>query len=149
LECITIQLEKYYGKRTVYFQDVDSELLDTFQTHLLDTVAQNTANSYMCTFRQFFNKLVTKGILKTSPFSTFKVVSEADVEKTTLTMEEVRALAEHTPKRRNPQIKEAFLFSCFTGLRLSDVKKLTYDEIVGNEIAFRPAKTIKKLFGCH
>lgn len=99
----------------------------------------------MCTFRQFFNKLVTKGILKTSPFSTFKVVSEADVEKTTLTMEEVRALAEYIPKRGNPQIKEAFLFSCFTGLRLSDVKKFTYDEIVGDEIVFRPAKTSKKI----
>jgi Site-specific recombinase XerD len=145
LECVTIQLEKYYGKRTVYFQDVDNELLDTFQTHLLNTVSQNTANSYMCTFRQFFNKLVTKGILKTSPFSTFKVVSEADVEKTTLTMEEVRALAEYIPKRGNPQIKEAFLFSCFTGLRLSDVKKFTYDEIIGDEIVFRPAKTSKKI----
>jgi len=31
LECVTIQLEKYYGKRTVYFQDVDNESLNTVQ----------------------------------------------------------------------------------------------------------------------
>ena len=67
-------------------------------------MTQNAANSYMCAFRQYFNKLVTKGILKVSPFWTFKVVKEA--EKTTLTMEGVRALAGYTPKYIQAMITE-------------------------------------------
>lgn len=78
LECVAIQLEKYTDGEKIYFQDVDEEFLSVFQDCLLVVVSQNTASSYMNTFRQYFNKLVVKGIVQTSPFPNFKVVGLAE-----------------------------------------------------------------------
>jgi integrase len=145
LECLTIHLEKYANEEQIYFQDIDADFLSMFQEFLLNVVSQNTANSYMTTFRQYFNKLIVRGIVKESPFPNFKIVGLAENEITTLTIEEVRTLASCIPKKGNSQIRQAFLFSCFTGLRFSDVKKLNYDEIQDDHIVFRPAKTTRKI----
>lgn len=145
LECLTVHLNKYLTNKNVVFNDVDEVLLQRFQSYLLKQVSQNTACAYMSVFRQYFNKLKAKGIVHKSPFETFKIVEEEYLERTTLTIEEVRALAKCTPASGNPQIRQAFLFACFTGLRFSDIKKLSYDEISGEEIVFRPAKTPRKI----
>lgn len=145
LECLIIHLGKYCPKRTILFQEVDEDLLAHFQTYLQSQVSRNTTNAYMSVFRQHFNKLVVKGIIIVSPFGNFKIIEEEDSERTTLTIEEVRMLANYIPKRGNSQIRQAFLFSCFTGLRFSDVKKLVYEEIRDGELTFRPAKTSKKI----
>jgi integrase/recombinase XerD len=34
---------------------------------------------------------------------------------------------------RNPEVKKAFLFSSFTGLRFSDIKNRTYQNVVRNK----------------
>ena len=145
LDCVTRQLEKYADGAKIYFQDIDEDFLDQFQNYLLRVVSQNTASAYMTTFRQYFNKLVVKGIVKESPFPGFKIVGTSENEVTTLTIEEVRTLSSCIPKKGNNQIRQAFLFSCFTGLRFSDVKKLTFDEIQEDHLIFRPAKTTKKI----
>jgi len=145
LECLIIHLHKYFKNKNVVFNDVDEDLLNSFQNYLLSQVSRNTTYAYMTVFRQHFNKLVVKGIVTISPFGNFKIIEEEDSERTTLTIEEVRTLANYIPKKGNHQIRQAFLFSCFTGLRYSDVKKLNYDEIDNDQITFRPAKTIKKI----
>jgi len=145
LECLNIHLHKHIVNNNTVFNDVDEDFLNKFQNYLLLNVSRNTTNAYMSVFRQYFNKLITKGIISISPFSNFKIIEEEDSERTTLTIEEVRTLANFVPKRGNSQVRDAFLFSCFTGLRYSDVKKLNYDEITNNQITFRPAKTIKKI----
>lgn len=145
LECLTIHLHKYFKKQNVVFNDVDEALLNSFQNYLLTQVSRNTTSAYMGVFRQYFNKLAIKGTIQTSPFGNFRIIEEEDSERTTLTIEEVRLLANYVPKRGNSQIRQAFLFSCFTGLRYSDVKKLNYEEIANDQITFRPAKTTKKI----
>ncbi len=43
--------------------------------------------------------------------------------------------------KRNQEVKDAFLFSCFTGLRYSDVVNLTWDNISNDKIEFKQRKT--------
>lgn len=146
LECLTIHLHKFLADRKhIVFNDVDEVLLQSFQNFLMKKVSQNTASAYMSIFRQYFNKLKIKGIVQKFPFETFKIIEEEYLERTTLTIEEVRALSKCIPANGNPMVRQAFLFACFTGLRFSDIKKLSYDEISGGEIIFRPAKTPRKI----
>lgn len=145
LECLNIHLNRYLGKKKVVFNDVDEDFLERLQCYFLTKVSSNTTHAYMSVFRQQFNKLVVKGMIQVSPFNTFKIVPEGDTEKTTLDIEEVRILAGYTPKRGNHQVRQAFLFACFTGLRFSDIKKLSYDEIIDRQLIFRPAKTSRKI----
>jgi integrase len=57
-----------------------------------------------------------------------------------LTMEEITKL-NNTPFEGNQQVKTAFLFGCFCGLRISDMKKLTWSEIHDEKIQYRQKKT--------
>lgn len=74
----------------------------------------------------------------------------AETERNFLTKEELEAVAKaECPK---PIIKTAFLFGCLTGLRHSDIEKLTWSEIqhsseMGYFIRFRMKKT--KAFETH
>ena len=51
----------------------------------------------------------------------------AEVKRDYLTLEEIKALAA-TPCKY-PCLKRSFLFSCLTGLRKSDIEKLTWGEV--------------------
>lgn len=146
LECMNIHLHRFVKDKRLTFRDVTVEFLEKFQNYLLlSKLSKNTANAYLSVFRQQFNKLLTKGIIKNSPFEEFKPVEEEYLERTTLTIEEVRILSKTHPKRGNSQIRYAFLFSCFTGLRYGDVKNFTYEEIKDGYLVFRPRKTSKKI----
>jgi integrase len=41
----------------------------------------------------------------------------------------------------NNEVKDAFIFSCFTGLRYSDILNLKWQNIINNKIEFRQQKT--------
>ncbi len=43
----------------------------------------------------------------------------------------------------NKNILDRFLFSCFTGLRFSDIQNLTTENIIGDFVAFKSEKTGK------
>lgn len=145
LECMNIHLHKFVEDKLMTFNEVNVNFLEQFQDYLLAKVSRNTTNAYMGVFRQYFNKLITKGIIKVSPFADFKPIEEEYQERTTLTIDEVRKLSKTIPKRGNSQIRQAFLFSCFTGLRFSDVRKISSDDIVDGFLVFRPEKTKKKI----
>lgn len=53
-------------------------------------------------------------------------------EREFLTIEEVRTLME-TPCT-NEQVKKAFLLSCFVGLRLGDVRELTWAKVMNTKV---------------
>ena len=75
-------------------------------------------------------------------------IRQQDTFRRAYTLEELQQLVA-TPCNIHPQIKQAYLFSCFTGLRWSDVNPLRWDEVIvkeieGNEewfIYFEQAKT--------
>lgn len=61
-----------------------------------------------------------------------------------LTLDEVKAIID-TPYRVKNHVKEAFLFCCFSGLRFSDIYKLTWGEIkIGQDGDARLETRIKK-----
>lgn len=89
----------------------------------------NTAIKYISNFRKIVNKCLRNGWLAKDPFLSFKM-TKREVERTALTKEELQTMAskEFVAERLN-NVRDIFLFCCFTGLAYIDVKKLKCTEI--------------------
>ncbi len=95
---------------------------DTFQR-----LSQNSKVSYFNKLRACINQAYDERIIPINPLRGIEGFKAEEVKRDYLTLEEVRLLAA-TPCRY-PMLKRAFLFSCLTGLRKSDIQKLTWGEI--------------------
>lgn len=94
------------------------------------TISDTTINYYQVILSGALSKAVKEGIIKVNPFKqldTREKVQPKNKEIEYLTTEELKKLI--ATDCGNPDLKVAFLFSCFTGLRKSDIKVLTYNDI--------------------
>ena len=100
---------------------------DVFTSGLL---SENTKYGYIKTLNVALNKAVREDILTHNPLKLLPGQERPKRQldnREYLTIEEVKQLVK-TPCRK-PIIKNAFLFSCFSGLRFGDVKNLTWGQI--------------------
>lgn len=104
---------------TKFFQEFADYLLN-------DLKSQNSAWTYFAKLKAILNNAVRERIIIHSPARDVRIKWK-EVEKTYLTIKELELLAQ--TKCHYDLIKFAFLFSCFTGLRLSDIKKLQWKDI--------------------
>lgn len=122
----------------ISISSIDKKWLLDFQNFLLKKLSNNSARHYWMYINKVLNRAVNDGIILKNPCAGLESIKGTEVEKSFLTFEEVQKLAD-TPC--NPETKRAFLFSCFTGLRISDVRQLRYSDIENDRIKFRQQKT--------
>ena len=84
------------------------------------------------------NQAVKEEIIARNPALKVRIERE-ETQREFLTEEELQRLID-TPFK-DERLGNAFLFSCFTGLRYSDVKALTFDRINEGYLYFRQQKT--------
>lgn len=144
-------IKDYAGTRTT-FAEVDTLWIEGFREFLLQEaktqfgqpLARNTAISYFNKVKAAIRQAHIDGILRENPAARVKGIKEAEVKREYLTLEELQKLAS-TPCK-SPLLKQVFLFSCLTGLRWSDIEKLTWSEVqhseaMGHYLSFRQKKT--------
>lgn len=89
----------------------------------------NTTAKFMQSFRMIVLMARNNGWLIGDPFANYKIKIEK-VDRGYLTKEEIQRMAEKEfPCKRLEQVRDIFLFSCFTGLAYIDAKALTEDDI--------------------
>lgn len=89
----------------------------------------NTAIKYISNFRKIVNRCIRSGWLTRDPFLGFKM-TKREVERIALSQTEIQAIADKVfPSDRLSQVRDIFLFCCFTGLAYADIKKLKRSEI--------------------
>lgn len=98
-----------------------------FQSHIFEPLSQNTKVSYFNKLRACINQAFEERIISHNPLRGIQGFKVEDVQRDYLTFEEVKMLVA-TPCP-SPILKRAFLFSCLTGLRKSDIERLTWDEV--------------------
>jgi integrase len=144
-------LRKYCPK-DITFDKVDSNWVQGFKDYL-DKDARTSSNKHLSQNSKYsyFNKLraalkqaVKDGIMKYNPSEQVSAFKQGEPEREFLTLEEVKKLVK--TECESEQLKTAFIFSCLTGLRWSDINKLIWSEVQhsnenGYYIRFRQKKT--------
>lgn len=125
------------GKNTT-LAEIDRQWLTDFMLFLMNDyvtykntrLTYGTVDNYLRCLKAALTLAVDEGILQSNPmigFDRSHLKGSAKVREY-LTVEEVKKLID-TPCNR-PEVKHAFLFSCFCGLRISDVKALKWENVV-------------------
>lgn len=93
-------------------------------------ISARTADTYCQTFRTMLNEAVREGLIDKNPWNkleTIEKIKKPESKREYLTIDEIRRMiATDCP---NGLVKRAYLFSCFTGLRISDVKNLKWGDV--------------------
>ena len=108
-------------------------------------LSKNSKLSYFNKLRACLNQAVEERIIQTNPILGVERFKEAEGTRMYLTIEEVKTLAQ--TECEYPNIKRAFLFSCLTGLRRSDVLRLKWGDIHKQDGYTRIIFTQKKTGG--
>ena len=131
-------IEGYDGGKDATLADIDHQWLTDFMIYLMNDyvtykktkLTNGTVDNYLRCLKAAFNVAVEEGIMPTNPMLALdrSHLKGTTYEREFLSVEEVKKLID-TPCRR-PDIKGAFLFSCFCGLRISDVRSLQWEHVV-------------------
>ncbi|MDD3051561.1 MAG: site-specific integrase [Candidatus Cloacimonetes bacterium] len=98
----------------------------------------NSISVYFSKLKASINQAVKENIIQSNPANGIQIKKNQS-EREFLTLDELRIIKEADCP--NIEIKKAFLFSCFTGLRLSDIRALTFDQVQGEYLSFIQEKT--------
>ena len=126
------------GKSDLLLSEVDRDFCRGFVAFLRTckihkgkkTMSNTTARLLMSRIAAAMNKAVVEGLIPSNPFKALESKEKPKIaasRREFLTVEELKILI-NTPCRCDT-VKRAFLFSCFTGLRYSDMKSLLWSEI--------------------
>ncbi len=121
-----------YKVSDVSLKSINHKFITDFEFYLKTerSCGHNSTIKYIKNFKKIVRIALANGWIVKDPFLNYKVRLK-EVERHFLTMEEIQTMVSknlHVP--RLEQVRDIFIFCCFTGLAYSDVKKLTKDNIV-------------------
>jgi site-specific recombinase XerD len=120
-----------YGENDIDIRQLDYEFVSQYEFWLktIRNCRHNTAIKYIANFRKIVNRCIRTGWLEKDPFVGFKMTKK-EVVPEYLTQHELETMT--TKKFNNErlrQVRDIFVFCCYTGLAFADVKKLNTSEI--------------------
>ncbi len=154
--CARKHLVKFLGVAHITFERFNDAYLATFRQYLLtdartksdQPLSRNTMCSYFNKIRAVLNEAEKRGIIRRNPTRTVPSIPPENNKREYLIDAELKQLT--TAECRYDVLRRAFLFSCVTGLRWSDVQKATWDDINktdhGYRIIFKQQKTRKQQY---
>ncbi len=136
-------LEKYERNHRITFAQITPKWVEGFKDFLENKanawendnrerikdrpLSRNSKLSYFNKLRACLNQAFEDRIIAINPIRGIEGFKAEEGTRMYLTIEELKKLS-HT-ECEYPNIKKAFLFSCLTGLRRSDILKLTWGEV--------------------
>ena len=136
----TLKHLNQYANGRVLFKEIDENFCEGFKNYLTNKVKKNngeslsssSVSSYFNKFRASLKQAVKDKIILYNSSIDVKIPKVKEKEREYLTIEEVRQIEK--VECRYEVLKRAFLFSCLTGLRWSDIHKLKWKEVhIDNE----------------
>lgn len=131
-------LFNYTKTENIELSDVDYDFLDGWDQYLRSTgMMINTKANQHKRLNKVLNDAKRQGLVIRNPYERFKIQKEKTTRTFLVDAELQRLVDLYNNKVLQPNYQhtlQAFLFSCFTGLRHSDTKNLKYCNIIDNSI---------------
>ena len=124
-------LQYKYGGEDIDVKKLDFGFINEFAFWLkaVRNCNQNSTIKYLSNFKKIVNFCIQSGFIQRNPFIGFKLVKK-EVVREILSKEELEKMAAvRFPTERSTQVRDIFLFCCYTGLAFADIKKLKRSEI--------------------
>ncbi|GAB3256193.1 site-specific integrase [Larkinella harenae] len=128
------------------FKDVTPKLLENFRAWMKAERGNipSTVEGHMKNVRTYVKRALAAGNVFDDPFKIVKV-AHPETQPNVLTEEQLQALMAIFRNNSTPEswqtVLRHFLFSCFTGLRISDAKAVSHENIKGDWLVIMPLKT--------
>ena len=128
------------GKTDILLTDVTSSFIEGFQTYCLSSLKIGTTNKNLKHLKKILVYAIDEGYIKSNPFR-IKLHSEK-LDYQPLTKEEIHILSsKEISNARISNVRDCFIFQCYTGLSYCDMASLTKDDIINDMILKRRKKT--------
>ncbi|MBR9860723.1 site-specific integrase [bacterium] len=143
---IISKLNRYTGSRNLEFRDINYEFLNKYEMWLRESCgnSQNTIHCNLKYFRKLFNDAIREGLIEHSenPFLRYRLKTEKTTREY-LTEDEIKSLNALDLKEDSCicQVRDLFVFACYTGIRISDLLCLRTSNYDGNHVQFQTRKT--------
>lgn len=140
-----------YCTLTLTFDNVDEKFAKGFRKYLDKDaltksgtpLSQNSKYTYFNKFKAAIRNAYEEGYIDTNILKGVKSFAMAESTREYLTYKELQSLT--NAECKYPILKNAFIFSCLTGVRWSDVDKMTWSEVRDEDetsrIIFKQKKT--------
>jgi site-specific recombinase XerD len=146
-------LKDFPGGTRIKLSEVSKTWINKFKDYLTEETGlhQNTARNYLKAIKQNLRQAVTDRILPRNPADGIGNIKFIEPDRVFLNQDEVKLFAKvNTLSEAETTIKRAFIFACLTGIRLSDIKTLKWENIdhssAGTLLIKRQKKTKTKLY---
>lgn len=120
-----------YNISDISLKEINHMFITDFENYLRteSKCNENTTAKFMQTFKMIVIIAKNNGWIYTDPFSNYKIRLKR-VDRGYLTDAELQKIMKKKfPTKRLEQVRDVFLFSCFTGLSYVDVKELKASDI--------------------
>ena len=149
---VTIRILKDYAGERMTMDRIDKAFCQDYLDYLMTEyrpkgkrVSNFTLHTYYRILNGALNAAVRAEIIKVNPFTKINnsdKIRLPESKRSYMTIEEVRALIA-TPMN-NEAVKSAYLFSCFCGLRVSDIVGLKWKDVFVDRGQYRLAVSMQK-----
>jgi len=124
-------MQAKYKITDIALKEINHKFITDFETYLrsVSKCNENTTAKFIQTFRMIIIVAKNSGWIYADPFINYKIHLKR-VDRGYLTDQEIQTIMERKfGASRLEQVRDVFIFSCFTGLAYIDVKQLTADNI--------------------
>ncbi|MDF1551015.1 MAG: site-specific integrase [Bacteroidales bacterium] len=127
--------------------EIDENYIVEYQKFLKFKLKNKTStiNNSLKIIKVYVNKAIKLELISSSPFKYFKFKREktypeflSENERDAL----IQLYQEQTLTKKHQNVLRWFLFGCFTGLRISDLRLAKHEDIANGILSIRPLKTL-------
>ena len=110
---------------------------------------KSSINNLIRKFKQYVSQAFREGFIVQNPLINLKLMEKEDIKIIALNSNEIKDIISvyYSNEITNCQkdVLKQYLFSCFTGLRLSDIKQLKKNNLEDNQLKFTAKKNKKQI----